>query len=93
MAQNTFSVEFLNTCEIVTATLGNEHLLDKVEEILYIRQELTPCKNRCSWAFPFLRGEPVRFTYHKCEYVWVWSPKPDKVYVADNLKQYHETFQ
>lgn len=87
MAQNTFSVEFLNTCEIVTAMLDNEHLLDKVEEILYIQQELTPDANRCNWAFPFLRGEPVRFTYHKCEYVWVWLLN-NKVYVADNLNQY-----
>jgi len=87
MAQDTFSIEFLDTCEIVTATLGSEHLLDKVEEILYIQQELTPNANRCSWAFPFLRGEPVRFTYHKCEYVWVWLIG-NKVYVADSLNQY-----
>lgn len=87
MTRETIIIEFLDTSEIVTATLGNEHLLDKVEEILYIQQELTPCTNRCSWAFPFLRGEPVRFTYHKCEYVWVWLIG-DRVYVADKLRQY-----
>ena len=87
MAQNTISVEFLDTCEIITATLDNEHLLDKVEEILYIQQELTPNTYRANWAFQFLRGEPVRFTYHKCEYVWVWLID-SKVYVADNLSWY-----
>lgn len=87
MAKDTISIEFLNTCEVVTAKRDNDPVCDKVEEILYIQQELTPCTNRCSWAFPFLRGEPVRFTYHQCEFVWVWL-MDDKIYVADSLRPY-----
>lgn len=63
--------------------LPGEHLLDKLEEVLFIMQELTPCTNRCSWAFPFLRGEKVKFTYHNCEFVHVWMDAQGKVWVKD----------
>lgn len=63
--------------------IEGEHFLDKLEEVLYIMQELTPCTNRCSWAFPFLRGEAVRFTYHKCEFVTVQLMNNQKIIVKD----------
>ena len=62
--------------------LPGEHLLNKLEEVLFILQELTPCVNRVSWAYPFLRGERVRFTYHHCEFVQVWIEN-DKIYVKN----------
>jgi hypothetical protein len=63
--------------------LPDEHLLDKLEEVLFIMQELTPCTNRCSWAFPFLRGEKVQFTYHNCEFVKAWIEKENVIYVKN----------
>ena len=63
--------------------LPGEHFLNKLEEVLFIMQELTPCINRVSWAFPFLRGEKVRFTYHNCEFVKVWIEKDNIIYVKN----------
>lgn len=58
-------------------------LCNFVEEQLYILWELTPCANRCSWAYPFLRGERVKFTYHNCEFVWVWLDEQGQILVKD----------
>ena len=82
MTTKTYEIEFLNTCERLTITTA-QHLLDSIEDALYIHQELTPCTNRCSWAFPFLRGEKVKFTYHNCEFVLVWMDAQGKVWVKD----------
>ena len=78
----TYEIEFLNTLEKLTVTT-EDHLLNSIEESLYIHQELTPCTNRCSWAYPFLRGEKVKFTYHNCEFVLVWMDAQGKVWVKD----------
>lgn len=88
MLKNTFTVNFLETCEIITAHCVDEHPMDKLEEVLYIWQEVTPTASRCSWTYALLRGEPVRFTYHNYENVWVWLVGSDKVYVADSLALY-----
>ena len=77
-----YEIEFLDTLEKLTNTT-TDHLLDSIEDNLYIHQELTPCVNRCSWAYPFLRGEKVKFTYHNCEFVWVWMDAQGKVWVKD----------
>lgn len=58
-------------------------LCNFVEEQLYILWELTPCLPRLSWAYPFLRGERVKFTYHRCEYVWVWMDKEGNIFTKD----------
>jgi hypothetical protein len=46
-------------------------------------QELTPCINRVSWAYPFLRGEKVQFAYNNCEFVKVWIEKENVIYVKN----------
>ena len=76
------TIENLSTCEILTLTT-EEHLLNTIEDALYIQWELTPCTNRCSWAYPFLRGEKVRFSFHKVEFVQVWQDKDGKVWVKN----------
>jgi hypothetical protein len=78
----TYQIENLSTCEIAEVHT-EDNLCSSVEEQLYILWELTPCTNRVSWAYPFLRGERVKFTYHNCEFVWVWMDKEGKVWVKD----------
>ena len=58
-------------------------LCNFVEEQLYILWELTPVKPRLSWAYPFLRGEYVQFTYHGCEFVWVWMDEKGNILTKD----------
>lgn len=78
----TYQIENITTGEkYIAHAEGN--LCSSVEEQLYILWELTPCTNRCSWAYPFLRGERVKFTYHNCEFVWVWLDAEGKVWVKD----------
>lgn len=62
---------------------SSTHFLDDVEEFLYIHWELTPCQGRVSWAFPFLRGEKVRFTFHGAETCAVWLDPQGIVRVKD----------
>lgn len=80
----TYKIENLSTMEIAEVHT-EDNLCSSVEEQLYILWELTPCANRCSWAYPFLRGERVKFTYHNCEFVWVWLDTEGKVWVKDIL--------
>lgn len=58
-------------------------LCNFVEEQLYILWELTPVKPRLGWAYPFLRGERVQFTYHGCEFVWVWMDNNGNILSKD----------
>lgn len=46
--------------------------LDEVERVLYMMWELTPCVGRVSWAYPFHRGEKVKFTFHGTPTALVW---------------------
>ena len=78
----TYQIENLSTNErfVVHTT---DDLYTSVEEQLYILWELSPYANRLSWVYPFLCGERVKFTYHNCEYVWVWMDADGKVWVKD----------
>ena len=78
----TITIENLSTCEVLTIQT-NDHLLDAIEDALYIQWELTPCTNRCSWAFPFHRGECVKFSFHRVEFVKVWMDQDGKVWVKN----------
>ena len=78
----TYQIENIATGEKYIAH-AESNLCSSVEEQLYILWELTPCTNRCSWVSPFLRGERVKFTYHGCEFVWVWLDAEGKVWVKD----------
>ena len=77
-----YKIKNLSTMEVAEVHT-EDNLCSSVEEQLYILWELTPCTNRCSWAYPFLRGDKVKFTYHRCEFVKVWIDKNDIVYVED----------
>jgi hypothetical protein len=46
--------------------------LDEVERVLYTQWELTPATNRVSWAYPFHRGEKVKFAFHGTPTALVW---------------------
>ena len=57
-----YSITNLSTLERIDCLHNSErHLLDEVQEILKLQWDLVPATNRCSWAFPFLRGEVVWF--------------------------------
>jgi hypothetical protein len=58
-------------------------IVAEVEEVLYTQWELTPCTNRCSWAYPFLRGEKVRFSFHGTNTVLVWQDATGTIRVKD----------
>ena len=47
--------------------------LDEVEQALYVQWELTPALPRVSWAYPFHRGEKVKFTFHGTVTALVWQ--------------------
>lgn len=78
----TITIENLSTLEILTIRT-EDHLLSAIEDAIYIQWELVPGTNRVSWAYPFLRGKKVRFTYHNCEFSWVWMDENGKVWVKD----------
>ena len=52
---------------------SDRHLLDEVQEILEAQWDLVPATNRLSWAYPFLRGECVRFRTANGGFVKVWQ--------------------
>ena len=57
-----YSITNLSTLERIDCLHDSEkHLLDEVQEILEHQWDLVPATNRCSWAFPFHRGEVVWF--------------------------------
>lgn len=66
---NETTLERIDDCALC-ATPGQ--FLDEVEEVLYTQWDLTPCVGRVSWAYPFLRGEKVRFSFHGTNTVLVW---------------------
>lgn len=62
----------------------NELLLDKLEEALYLAQELVPVDN--NWKNILARDSICYFTYHNTEYVKVeyrWSNDNYFFYVTD----------
>ena len=78
----TIIIENLSTMELITINT-DKHFLDAIEDALYIQWELTPCAGRCSWAYPFRRGDKVKFSYHEREFVKVWMDLDGKVWVKD----------
>lgn len=46
--------------------------LDAIEDALYVQWELTPAGGRLDWAYPFHRGEKVKFTFHGTTTALVW---------------------
>lgn len=60
--------------------IGKENLPDKLEEILYIMQELTPVHRE--WMTELFEFGGTTFTYHNLEYVHVSMGK-NVFYVAD----------
>lgn len=60
--------------------IGNENLPDKLEEVLYIMQELTPVHRE--WMTELFEFGGTTFTYHNLEYVHV-SMEKGVFYVAD----------
>lgn len=52
---------------------SDRNLLDEVQEILEDQWDLVPATNRLSWAYPFLRGEYVRFCTANGGSVRVWQ--------------------
>ena len=77
-----YTIKNITTGEAYIAH-NDENLCSFVEEQLYILWELTPFANRVTWTYPFLRGEKVKFTYHRCEFVKVWIDKTDTIYVEE----------
>lgn len=59
------------------------HFLDEVERILYTQWELTPALPRASWAYPFHRGEKVKFTFHGDVTAFVWRDATGVVRVKE----------
>jgi hypothetical protein len=47
--------------------------LDELQETLSLQWDLVPATNRLSWAYPFLRGEYVRFRTVNGGSVKVWQ--------------------
>lgn len=69
-----YSITNLSTLERIDCLHDSErHLLDEVQEILELQWGLVPATNRCSWAFPFLRGEIVGFRTAEGRKVKVWQ--------------------
>ena len=69
-----YSIINLSTLERIDCLHDSEkHLLDEVQEVLELQWDLAPATNRCSWAFPFLRGEVVRFLTADGRKVRVWQ--------------------
>lgn len=77
---NETTLERIDDCA-QCATPG--HFLDEVERILYTQWELTPAKPRLGWAYPFHRGEKVRFTFHGDPTALVWRDASGVVRVKE----------
>ena len=60
-----------------------EPIVAEVERVLDSMWELTPCTNRCSWAYPFLRGEKVRFTFRGVRNALVWRDATGTIRVKE----------
>jgi hypothetical protein len=57
--------------------------LDEVERVLYTMWELTPTQPRVSWAYPFHRGEKVKFAFHGDVTALVWRDATGVVRVKE----------
>lgn len=69
-----YTITNLSTLERVDCLHNSDrHLLDEVQEILEAQWDLVPATNRLSWAYPFLRGEYVRFRTVNGGSVKVWQ--------------------
>lgn len=69
-----YSITNLSSLERIDCLHDSEkHLLDELQEILKLQWNLVPATNRCSWAFPFLRGEVVWFLTADGRKVKVWE--------------------
>ena len=84
----TYTIKNITTNESYSRELSYDGtytgpLCNFIEEQLYILWELTPVKPRLGWAYPFLRGERIQFTYHGCEFVWVWMDKEGNILTED----------
>lgn len=77
---NESTLERVDDCALC-ATPGQ--FLDEVERVLYTQWELTPATNRVSWAYPFHRGEKVKFAFHGDVTVFVWQDATGVVRVKD----------
>ena len=60
-----------------------DQFLDEVERVLYTQWELTPALPRVSWAYPFHRGEEVKFTFHGTPTAIVWRDAAGTVRVKE----------
>ena len=79
----TYTIENLSTLEIVTITTA-DHICDMVEDTLEAQWSLRPSTGRVSWAYPFLRGEYVKFhRNNRTEFVRVWRDTEGKIWVKD----------
>lgn len=77
---NESTLERVDDCALC-ATPGQ--FLDEVERVLYTQWELTPATNRVSWAYPFHRGEKVKFAFHGTPTAFVWRDATGVVRVKD----------
>lgn len=78
-----YSITNLSTLECIDCIHDSaRHLLDEVQENLESQWDLVPATNRCSWAFPFLRGEIVGFRTAKGRKVKVWLT-PEGIWVKE----------
>ena len=69
-----YTITNLSTLERLDCVRNSEaHFLDEVQEALNLQWDLVPATNRLSWAYPFLRGECVRFRTAKGGFVKVWQ--------------------
>ena len=61
--------------------IENETIADRLEEVLYIMQEITPLHNE--WKTELFQFGSTTFTYHMCEFVHVSKKDDDTFYVVD----------
>jgi hypothetical protein len=77
-----FTVKATNTNNMIIVNCGACHPLDRLEETLFTHYGIKPATNRCSWAFPFLRGEYVRFVCGDRKFR-VWAESSELVWVKE----------
>ena len=68
-----YHVRFYDINETLTDSCAfyldeNENLLERLEEVLYIKQELTPVNDRRATARMMREYGFCYYTYHNCEY-------------------------